>query len=629
MFRKVALALIPLGVGCAHMKSAHIRSIPFILLINSLACVPATAPPTRETLVLRGTPYERGLEHGTKLKSKVHSFYTTLLTNSLIPYLSREQPDIASLLKEYEKPKYQNGAFGYELLLDSAKSMERSLTPAMKEEMKGIADGSELSYDQVLILNTFVDSVLAVRGVALAIRYARAPLIESVTFVGAENDAQDNDGDGMVDEPNEQLIKPYSAELTAQAVELPATVKFEIVLKDTDGVDPTTVRLYLRNELFTTESPEVKFEVVDATRLKLVLTPRAPLPLTETVTLAISAGDKVIRENPAPARASFMRDEEIVFTVRGANKKKYDVLRPVLTDGRTRPPPFGIAVRGSASNNQILMAQHFSLLDANTAHKHTVLLEHHTESGASFVTIGWAGTIFGLSALSSKGFGYVCNPSDSLDNSVLGGVIENIADLSVAKLVAKGMPIGLVGRTVLENATDVASAKKIIDESKHAYGWACALADKSGAIEAVEVDSDIFKSGIDVVGFSAGEKRSSGGYFGSVRNDDVVIGSSYAKNVEDILTIELSGQRIVPQRQWSGFFHRSRRVIGGAMRRLDASYGNVTVESLEQLISDPELVDASDSMNAVVLDVLNQKVYSAMGTVPATASEFVMHEVSP
>ena len=38
---------------------------------------------------------------------------------------------------------------------------------------------------------------------------------------------------------------------------------------------------------------------------------------------------------------------------------------------------------------------------------------------------------------------------------------------------------------------------------------------------------------------------------------------------------------------------------------------------------EPEVVDRSDSMNAVVLDLKNRVLHSAMGTVPATNSPFI------
>jgi Acyl-coenzyme A:6-aminopenicillanic acid acyl-transferase len=587
------------------------------------ACAPATAPALRESIEVRGTPYARGLSHGTQLRSKIHSFYTTLLTNSLFPYLSREQADIASFLPEYADERYQHGQFAYQLLLDSAHSVEKSLPRAVHEELQGVADGSGLSYDEVLVLNTFLDTVLAVRGVALAIRLSRAPVVESIEFVGADRDGVDNSGEGQVDEPGEGTFAPWVPRLAGQLVEVSAGTTIRVVLSDPDGVDPATVRVSLGEQLFTEGSPGLTLTSLSVDRLQLELT--TALPAASATTLVISAGDRAIRDTPPPAHASFMRTEELVFTTRGAGLALRDVRRPALTDNRTRPAPFALGVRGAATRGaQAFLATHFALLDANTSHRHTALIVHHPESGPAFATIGWAGMVYGLSGLSSNGVGYACSPSDTLDNSVVGSVFEQVADLSKATLVAKGTPIGFAGRKVLEQATDVDGAVAVMQGLKHVYGWSCVFGDASGALRGVEVDSDIFKSGSGGVFAFAPEDQLS-----SVRADDLVAGSSYSKNVVDSVSLTIAGQRLVPQRSWSGFYFRSRRVIDAVARRLDAQYGQLDVESLQTMLADPAVVDRSDSMNAVVLDLAQRTVHAAMGTVPATDSPFEATQVTP
>lgn len=580
---------------------------------------------------MSGAPYDRGLAHGTQLRSKIRSFYTTLLTNSLFPYLSREQPDIASLLTEYQKDRYAEGRFAYELLLDSAKSVERTLNRATREELQGIADGSGLTYDQVLVLNTFVDSVLAVRGVALAIRQGRAPVVESIELVGAGTDGTDNDGDGDVDEPGEGVFSPWVPELNAQAVELPPDVKLRAVIVDPDGVDPATVRVTFGTELFTQGSPQLVMTELAADRLEVVATPSEPLTTGAVVTIVLSAGDKKILDNPPPSHASFMRDEELVFTVKGAGLARQDVRRPRLIDNRTRPPTFALGVRGTATaGDGAYLAQHFALLDANTSHKHTVAIRHQPESGPAYVTIGWAGVVYGFSGMSERGVGFACSPSDTLDNSVVGSVLENVADLSQAKLLATGTPIGFVGRKVLEQATDAASARDVMAAAKHVYGWTCLVGDAAGGLEAVEVDSDVFNSGTGgIYPYRPEDVDATGRPYASVGVDDLLAGSSYAKNIDDAPVLNIAGTRMVPQRQWSSFFFRSRRAMDGVGRKLKAAYGTVDAATLQGFLGDPELVDRSDSMNAVVLDLGARQVHSAMGQVPATDGPFEVTEVRP
>jgi hypothetical protein len=605
--------------------------LPVLVLLGSVlvACAPQQAPATREEITLTGAPYDRGLSHGTQLRSKIRSFYTTLLTNSLYPYLSREQPDIASLLTEYQKPRYQDGNFAYALLLDSAKSVERTLNRATREELQGIADGSGLTYDEVLILNTFVDTVLAVRGVALAIRQGRAPVLESVELVGAATDGVDNDNDGMTDEAGEGTFSPWVPELNAQAVELPRDVKLRAVLVDPDGIDPATVRVTFGSELFTQGSPQLVLTELAPDRLEVVATPSLPLAEGAVVTLVLAAGDKLILDDPPPSHASFMRDEELVFTVKGAGLDRRDVRRPRLIDERTRPPTIATGVRGTATTGgATYLAQHFALLDANTSHKHTVALRHQPDTGPAYVTIGWAGVVYGFSGLSDRGVGYVCNPADTLDNSVVGSVLQDIGDLSQAKLLATGTPIGFVGRKMLEQATDAASAREVMAAAKHVYGWTCLLGDAAGGLEAVEVDSDVFQSGQGgIYPYTPTDVDASGRPYASAGADDLLAGSSYAKNVNDAPVLPISTTRVVPQRQWSSFFYRSRRAMDGLARMLLDHYGAIDVRQLETFLADQELVDRSDSMNAVVLDLGARQVHSAMGQVPATDGPFEVTEV--
>ena len=606
----------------------RLRALTCLLLT---ACAPLEKPPFRQTIEVRGSAYDRGLQHGQQLRSRIQSFYTTLLTNSLFPYLSREQPDIASLLHEYDAPKYQDGRFAYELMLESGKSVERSLGPAVRQELQGVSDGSGLSYDEVLVLNTFVDTVLAVRGVALSIRLSRAPTLQSVTFVGADVDGVDNDGDGQIDQPGEGVLAPYVPAHYGAAVELSPSTAITLVLTDADGVDPATVRLLINGQLFTRDSAEVQMTALNATDLSVTWTPSAPLPGAITSTLVVQAGDSVVLEVPPPAHASFMRDEELAFTTRGAGLRPRDVRRVRLDDARTRPPPVSVGVRGAMTPlGNTYLAQHFALLDANTAHKHTVAIRHVPDEGPAFVTIGWAGIVYGFAGLSENGVGYACNPSDTLDNSVVGSVLEDVLDIGKAKLVAKGTPIGFIGRKVLETATSAASARDLIAATPRVYGWTCMTADAQGGLEAIELDSNVFSDASNGnFPFSPSSLDALGARYAGSNDDELVLASNFVKNVPDIATLSVAGQRIVPQRNWSGFFFRSRRAQDGLMDRLDAARGQADVPFLQALMADPQFVDQSDSMNAVVLDLGAREVHAAMGAEPATSNPFETTAVRP
>lgn len=600
-----------------------------LLVLSLLACAPATQPPTREVLELTGTPYERGLQHGTALRSKIRSFYTTLLTNSLYPFLSREQPDIASLLQEYQGERYQNGRFAFELLLESAKNLERDLGRAARDEIRGIADGAGLSYEEALVLNTFVDTTLAVRGIGLAIRQGRAPLIESIEFVGAGADGVDNTGEGRVDEAAEGVLSPYEPPVFAAAVELSPQTKLKVVFSDPDGVDPQTVRIRVDEALYVFGDTALEVTEVDATKLQVVWTPPSPLPSASTITFVVSAGDKRIIEIPGPPRASFRRDEELVVTTRGAGLSPRTISRPLLTDNRTRPPPFTVGVRGGRVADGPLLAHNFALLDANTAHKHTVVLVHRPDTGPAYVTVGWAGIVYGFSGLNARGVGVTCSPSDTLDNSVVGSVLPQALDLSKAKLVASGLPAGFLVKRALESAGSAAEAAEAIADAPSVYGWNCTAGDDRGGLEVVEKDSDAFRQGArGSYRYGPADLDASMRRYSSLTDDDLIVGSSYTRNVEDSIRLNLAGQRVVPQRFWSGFFFRSRRVMDNVSRRLAAKTDAVDVPWLEGLLVEPELVDRSDSMNAVVLDLKRRTVHAAIGTVPATNAPFLATELS-
>ena len=590
-------------------KPALAALAAFALLCGS--CGPDPKPPTREFVRLKGTPYERGFQHGEQLQSKIKSFYTTLLTASLFPYLGREQPDIATFLTEYSKDRYQDGRFAYELLLDNAKSLERGIPTAAREEMRGIADGSGLSYDEVLVLNTFVDSTLAVRGIALAIRLSRAPIVERVEIAGLESDGADNDGDGMTDEANEGVLEPYVPVRGATFVELPPTFTLKVRLRDADGVDPALFRLQAMGQLLSSTTTELQPDLLEATTT-------VTLPEATAQLLVVGAGDKKILPNPPPDHASFMRDLEILVTTRGANLANQTVSWPVLNDGRTRPPSTVLSLAGPATEGGVpIVAQHFALLDASTSHKHTAVFVHEPATGRPFGYVGWAGVAWGFSGLSSRGVAYACNPSDTLDNSVVGAVFEQVADLSKAKLVAKGTPIGFAMRRVLEQSNDVDAGVAIVGTFSHAYGWTCAIADDRGGQRAVEVDSDIFKEGREGVYEFGTQQR-----LASTGDGDLVLGSDYARNVDDIVRLNVAGQRLVPQRDWAGSFFRSRRATSYLLERVRAEYGRIGVGKVQGFVSDPLVVDHSDSMNAVIIDLKEKRIWSAIGQVPATSGPF-------
>lgn len=563
------------------------------------ACGRAEAPATRETIVLEGTPYERGFQHGEKLKSKVRSFYARLLGNAILPNLNREQPDLAEVFAEYRKDRYANGRFSYELLLDNARSLERSIPLAYRDEMRGIADGAGVPYEQVLITNTFLDALLSIRAVAAVAHFSGAPRLERVQWLGGiDSDGVDNDGNGEIDEADE-ADAPYAPSPVTTRVEVPRDTALRLTLVDEDGVDPATVRLTLAGHVYAAGDPAMTMQplVEDPTRLEVSLTPPEPLPVGPVV-LRVQAGDRAIQQNPPPAHAHFMRDERLTFTTAGTGLALGDV--PNQSDAATaeRAPAF-------AFTSGVLLAHQFALLDANTAHEHTVLFVHHPSGGRAFAVVGWAGIVWGMSGMNEDGLAGACNPADTLDNSVVNGLLGQIADLSSAKLLASGEPIGIFLRSVLEKDTAAEAAVERAHDARHTFGWTCLFADASGARRAFEVDSNFDKDG---------------GVF--ELPDPDVIGSHFQRNVDDIPAFTIQGQRIQPERGWSSFFFRSVSAVATVREALGAQPAPLDPEGAIVLLRRRELVDPSDSMNAVVFEPAQRRMRVAMGQVPAPDADF-------
>lgn len=608
------------------------RAVTCLAVVALLACTAADPPSTRETVHLTGTDYERGLQHGTELRSKIRSFYTTMLTASLLPYVNREKPDIAGTLQRYAGPDYDEN-FSYKLLLESAEAMKAHIAPRYLEEMRGIADGSGLQLTDILVLNTFVDSVMCTRGVALALRLSQSPIVEQVAFSGPIGaDGVDNDGDGATDEKNEGLVDEYDSIAHAVMAEVSVDATISWVLADADGIDPKTLRAQLDDTIFTFNSPELRSEALPDTpgeprRLKVTLTPSQPLPAAATVTLMVMAGDLSTVSEPPPSHARFMRDERITFTTAGLGSKPWQVPNTGRDDGRSQPPSTAFAVRGSATvDGKPILAQHFSLLDANSSHKHTAIFVHHPPTGPSYAYVGWAGVIWGFSGLNANGLAVAANYSDTLKNSVVNGLLKQISKLAVAPLLTTGVPIGLALRELLETGDSAAAAAKALDDFDHTFGWNVILADASGALRSVEIDSLL---GGTARAWAPGDKAGRddwGQPLASVGVDDIRAGTHFVKNTDDMSPFEypLPNFRLRIRRQsgWSSYYFRSLRAFGRLGDLIRDNYGKIDAAKAKQLVADPALVDTSDSMNAVVIEPATLRIHTSMGTVPATDSAF-------
>jgi hypothetical protein len=329
-----------------------------------------------------------------------------------------------------------------------------------------------------------------------------------------------------------------------------------------------------------------------------------------------------------------MREERITFTTAGAGKQAFQVPNRGIADASHPPTSIAFAATGSATSDGMpRLAQHFALLDANTAHNHTAVFVHHPDTGGSFVVVGWAGIAWGFSGLNLGGQAYACQPSDTLDNSAIGSLLQTAGDLASAQLLVTGMPIGFAGRQILEQSQSSDGALALLKEMNVAYGWDCLLADAAGDLRAVEMDTGL--SGQVAISTytpdptQASNLDANGQPWASLGSNDLRLATHFLKNEPDMFTLTVSGERLLPQPQWGPSYFQSVTTDASLGDALGAALGQVDADQAESILSLPGLVDPENSMNAVVIEPATLTLRSAMGTEPATDSPFETLVLTP
>lgn len=631
------------------------------------ACAETVQPPYVQTAVLRGSPYERGFQHGERFAGRIRSLYTTLLTHSLMPYLNRERPDVASVLLRYqsaaegvddsyfqqwrdaclatcERNCSELCGFSYLLMRDSAENLKRFIPQCYLDEMQGIADGAGLPFEKILILNTFFDTLLAFRSITYYIRQSQSPMLVGVRFPAAADDGADNDGDGATDEAGEGDVVPWEPGPVATLAELPTDVPIRLHLHDiklsigTDkgdapGVDPDTVRI--RHNDVQYEYPRDADAITilpvpdDPESLDVLFLPRGGFRPASVESLVVQAGDFNRIVNPPPIRARFMRDERIVFSTRGYGAPPGDIASEGLADGQTQPPSIAFAARGAATGGDPLLAHHFALLDSNTTHKHTVLFLHVPDDGIPHAVLGYSGLVWGMSGMNADGLAWTFTTSDTLDNPMVKAFIDGLFD---AKLVLSGTPIGILGRDLLCRLRTADEAVDTLQRVWPTFGWNVLVADAGGGMAAVELDTNLEgdpAGGAFAIrpGERAGGTGDDGPLLGGAGADDLHVGSHYLKNLDDLTTRVLVFD-VRPQRYWSSFYYRSVRARSILGRGIRARYGTLDADAAIDLLRTPDLVDVRDSMMAAVFEPATLRIRYAMGQVPATDGDFLAFSIA-
>ena len=620
-------------------------ALTWTLLALGLASCAAEPPPRYEVLHLSGTPYQRGLQHGRQMSSKIKSFYTTMLATSLLPYLDRERAGIAAYLTSYADDAYGNGQFSLKLLRESAVELEKSIPQRYLDEMHGVADGSGVAYVDVLVLNTFFDSVLGARAITYFLQQMDAPQLKVVEVLAPAllTDGLDNNGDGKTDEAGEGRLDPYQSSATASLVGIPLDAQFRFTLQNPQGVDAKSVRVMLGTQLFTPGSAGLTVTAIgppgDASQtvMQVDLVPPQPLPGATAVFLSVQAsGLKIITDTP-PDHPRTIRNEQITFGTAGLAATTWQLANRGVQDSRTQPPSIGFALRGTATKDgKPLLAHHFSLLDAGTSHKHTVIQIHHPDSGPDFMFPGWAGIVWGLSGINAEGLSFAVNMSDTLNNPLVGRVKEALFNpdigLDGAKLLSSGLPVGFVARSVLESATTAAEAEAQIKAAQQTFGWMYLVADKAGAIVLVETNSNILGAPDTPASYTPdpslpGNVDGHGQPWASVGPDDLRMSVAFRKLADD-LTLNLIAFKLKPQRFWTSYFFTATRAFATLGDAIEKNYGQFDAQRAIQVLRQPGLFDHNDSMNAAIYEPATRTMRAALGVVPATDAPFDVFQLA-
>ena len=581
--------------------------------VGAFSCGGLQAPTYYEVFELYGTPYERGYQHGAHFSDKIRSLYTMLLTTSIFPYLNRERPDVASVMLRYQDEKYLNGNFSYQMMLDSALNLAKTLPQDYLDELQGVADGARLPFDQILVLNTFFDTLMGFRAIVNYIQLSEGPSLKAVEFFsGAEKVGASN---------------PYAPSPYATVVELPADARVRLVIAAAHGVDPSTVRLQLDETLYTAADPSVQTIALaaDNKTVEVMFTPPGGLAAAAVHSLIVEAGDTERLTDEPPEHARYMRAERIVFSTRGYGRAAQDIENMGLRDPTTEPPAIAFAVKdGATPDGQVRLASHFAMLDSNTSHKHAVLFVHHPSHGKTFAFCGWTGVIWGVSGMNENGLAYAVDSSDTLNNPF---VAQFNKGLIFAELVSSGIPMGIMGREMLIGAANVSEASAYLQTTPATFGWNFLLADAAKNIAAVELDANI-ENKPDGGFFTYSSDRNDprnldpwGRLYASLGEDDLRMASHYQKNVDDV-QYQIVTFNIQPQRCWSSFYFRSLRVFYRLGQEIAARYGGLDRERMVEVLRVGDLVDHRDSMNAAIYEPQSLMIHFAMGREPATSGPF-------
>lgn len=139
MIRKIQLAMV-FAVAAMLCAGSAARAEASLKVVNGMYVI-----------TLEGEPYDMGYQMGSLMKEEIKNIYKSYLYKKVI--------------KEWTKQyAYLSGKGGAKantdprgVLLDAAMKNEPFIPDEFKEEMRGLADGAGLKYEDVLIMSTHID----------------------------------------------------------------------------------------------------------------------------------------------------------------------------------------------------------------------------------------------------------------------------------------------------------------------------------------------------------------------------------------------------------------------------------------------------------------------------------------
>ncbi len=604
-----------------------------ILGLAGAACV--QSPEVRNPIIVRtvhlhGTHYEMGLQHGRLLSGDMKHLYTRFLTMSVLPYMSREQPFISSFFPYYNDERFLHGNFGFEILKEAAFSLETHLPETYRDELRGISDGSGMSYSETLILNTFLDSLLCVLNIRAALGAIQQPWIARVVFSDRITyDGIDNDEDGTVDEPDENVLQPLRYSRYGTMKEIPARSTLEFTLRDNslslmhlrlgDGILMDTLRVEINSVLYMRGSDgwwDDGCEKMPTIRI----TPPGGFPTGQPVSVVVVAGDQQWSYDPPPAKTNVSREHTFTFSTQGTGLDLRDIPNAEIPDKLGNAASISFAAHGDATKSgELIVGRHFALLDIDLAHKFAYIIVYHPrdkETGEPLhkcATLSWSGVSWAITGMNDSGLAVGLSRSDTLNDSAVGNMTQ-------LRILPEGFPIGMLTRHILENFDNLDDAGLFLQSVKPVNGWCILLADgKTRDIRVAEIVPDIFDEGVgyDVYtpDIALPENQDPWGRaFASVTPYDIRASNVFMKKLDDFPG--------VPQIEWSPGVFSGLRTHHYAGKVLESYLGRLDPYTALEMIREPSIVHDRDSMHTGILLPESLSMFVALGARPASAGVF-------